>query len=64
MTSPRPSASPRTSPSDPTQLEVVYNSLSGISDAMAVTLVRTSRSSIVRLGYDFSTESRGKFPTS
>ena len=41
--------------SDPTQLEVVYNALSGISDAMAVTLVRTSRSSIVRLGYDFST---------
>ena len=40
---------------DPTRLEVVHNALSGISDAMAVTLVRTSRSSIVRLGYDFST---------
>jgi N-methylhydantoinase B len=40
---------------DPTQLEVVYNALAGISDSMAVMLVRTSRSSIVRLGYDFST---------
>ena len=41
--------------SDPTQLEVIHNALSGISDAMAVTLVRTSRSSVVRLGFDFST---------
>ena len=52
---PRPNASPRAGPTDPTQIEVVHNALSGISDAMAVTLVRTSRSSIVRLGYDFST---------
>ena len=44
-----------TAAADPTLLEVVYNALSGISDAMAVMLVRTSRSSIVRLGYDFST---------
>ena len=49
------SSRPRLRASDPTQLEVVHNALSGISDAMAVTLVRTSRSSIVRLGYDFST---------
>ena len=41
--------------SDPTQLEVVYNALTGISDAMAVMIVHTARSSIVRLGYDFST---------
>ena len=41
--------------SDPTLLEVTYNALTGISDAMAVMVVRTSRSSIVRLGYDFST---------
>ncbi len=37
------------------ELDVVYNALAGISDAMAVTLVRTSRSSIVRLAWDFST---------
>ena len=55
--SPRPDPAHRSGPSpgDPTRLEVVHNALSGISDAMAVTLVRTSRSSIVRLGYDFST---------
>ena len=41
--------------SDPTRLEVINNALGGISDAMANTVVRTSRSSIVRLGYDFST---------
>ena len=40
---------------DPIELEVVYNALTGISDAMAVAVVHTSRSSIVRLGYDFST---------
>ena len=51
----RPGPGPGLRPGDPTQLEVVHNALSGISDAMAVTLVRTSRSSIVRLGYDFST---------
>ena len=39
----------------PTQLEVTYNALSGISDGMALILVRTSRSSVVRLGFDFST---------
>ena len=41
--------------SDPTLLEVINNALAGISDAMANTVVRTSRSSVVRLGYDFST---------
>lgn len=41
--------------SDPTRLEVFYNAISGVSDAMALTVVRTSRSSVVRLGYDFST---------
>ena len=40
---------------DPTRLDVINNALAGISDAMANTVVRTSRSSIVRLGYDFST---------
>ena len=40
---------------DLVELDVVYNALAGISDAMAVTLVRTSRSSIVRLAWDFST---------
>ncbi len=41
--------------SDPTLLDVINNALAGISDAMANTVVRTSRSSVVRLGYDFST---------
>lgn len=40
---------------DPTRLEIINNALAGISDAMANTVVRTSRSSVVRLGYDFST---------
>ena len=34
--------------SDPTRLEVVKNSLEGIAEGMALTLVRTSRSSVVR----------------
>ena len=63
MTGHRPGPRPAPAPGDgsglrrgdPTRIEVVHNALSGISDAMAVTLVRTSRSSIVRLGYDFST---------
>jgi N-methylhydantoinase B len=36
-------------------LEVLHNALAGIADGMALTLVRTSRSSIVRQGLDFST---------
>lgn len=41
--------------SDPTRLEVVKNSLEGIAEGMALTLVRTSRSSVVRQSLDFST---------
>jgi N-methylhydantoinase B len=40
---------------DPVQLEVLKNAFEGIADAMAITVLRTSRSLIVRLGYDFST---------
>ena len=36
-------------------LEVLHNALAGLADGMAVTLVRTSRSSIVRQSLDFST---------
>lgn len=36
-------------------LEVLHNALAGIADGMALTLVRTSRSSIVRQSLDFST---------
>ena len=41
--------------SDPAHLEVLHNALAGIADGMALTVVRTSRSSIVRSGFDFST---------
>ena len=36
-------------------LEVLKNGLEGIADGMAITVVRTSRSSVVRNGLDFST---------
>ena len=36
-------------------LEVLKNALEGIADGMAITVVRTSRSSVVRNGLDFST---------
>jgi len=36
-------------------LEVLHNALAGVADGMALTLVRTSRSSIVRQALDFST---------
>ena len=41
--------------SDAVMLEVLHNALAGIADGMALTLVRTSRSSIVRQSLDFST---------
>ena len=44
-----------TSPSDYIQLEVLKNSLESIADSMALTVVRTSRSSVVKTGRDFST---------
>jgi N-methylhydantoinase B len=40
---------------DPVRLEVMKNALEGIADGMAVTLVRTSRSTVVRVSLDFST---------
>ena len=40
---------------DPTRLEVLKNALDGIADGMALTVIRTSRSSVVRTGLDFST---------
>ena len=40
---------------DPIQLEVIRNALESISDGMALTVVRTSRSTIVRTSLDFST---------
>jgi N-methylhydantoinase B len=40
---------------DPTSLEVSRNALEGIADTMAITLYRTARSAVVRLGWDFST---------
>ena len=44
-----------TSASDYIQLEVLKNSLESIADSMALTVVRTSRSSVVKTGMDFST---------
>ena len=40
---------------DLTRLEVLKNALDGIADGMALTVIRTSRSSVVRTGLDFST---------
>ena len=41
--------------SDPVRLEVLKNALEGIADGMAITVVRTSCSSVVRQSMDFST---------
>ncbi len=41
--------------SDPIRLEVLKNALEGIADGMALTVVRASRSTIVRVALDFST---------
>ena len=41
--------------SDPIRLEVLRNALEGIGDGMAITIVRASRSSVVRSALDFST---------
>ena len=40
---------------DPIRMEVIRNALEGISEGMALTVVRTSRSTIVRTSLDFST---------
>lgn len=40
---------------DPASLEVIRNALEGVADGMAITLYRTARSAVVRLGWDFST---------
>ena len=40
---------------DPLRLEILKNALEGIADGMALTVVRTSRSSVVKTGMDFST---------
>ena len=42
-------------PFDPIRLEVLRNSLESIGDGMALTVVRTSRSAVVRSALDFST---------
>jgi len=44
-----------TTAADPIRLEVLRNALEGIADGMALTVVRTSRSTIVRASLDFST---------
>lgn len=41
--------------SDPIRLQVMKNALESVADGMALTVVRTSRSSVVRSGLDFST---------
>lgn len=41
--------------SDPVQLEIMKNALESVADGMALTVVRTSRSSVVRQALDFST---------
>ena len=40
---------------NPAHLEILKNALEGLADGMALTLVRTSRSSVVRTALDFST---------
>ena len=48
---------------DPIRMEVIKNALESIADGMALTVVRTSRSSVVRTSLDFSTgvlDSRGE----
>jgi N-methylhydantoinase B len=39
----------------PASLEVIRNALESVADSMAITLYRTARSAVVRLGWDFST---------
>ena len=41
--------------SDPIRMEILKNALESIADGMALTVVRTSRSSVVRQALDFST---------
>ena len=41
--------------SDPSRLEVLKNALEGMADGMALTVIRTARSSVVRSSLDFST---------
>lgn len=40
---------------DPAGLEIIRNALESVADSMAITLYRTARSAVVRLGWDFST---------
>ena len=40
---------------DPIYIEILKNRLEGISDGMALTVMKSSRSSIVRSALDFST---------
>ena len=40
---------------DPIKMEIIKNNLESIADGMALTVVRTSRSSVVRTSLDFST---------
>lgn len=40
---------------DPASLEIIRNALESVADSMAITLYRTARSAVVRLGWDFST---------
>ena len=40
---------------DPIHIEILKNRLEGISDGMALTVMKSSRSSIVRTALDFST---------
>ena len=40
---------------DPASLEIMRNALESVADTMAITLYRTARSAVVRLGWDFST---------
>jgi len=40
---------------DPVRLEILKNALEAIADSMAITVVRTCRSSVVRTAMDFST---------
>ena len=37
------------------ELDVIRNTLDGVTDIMSLTLVRTACSTIVRQGWDFST---------
>src|SRR5215210_7285598 len=40
---------------DPASLEIIRHALESVADSMAITLYRTARSAVVRLGWDFST---------